>query len=210
MLGIENFPFFIVASLIFVLTPGIDTVFVLNKSISQGKRAGIYASIGINSGILFHTVFAALGLSMIVAKSAVAFSTIKYIGAAYLVYLGIKAIFSKESKLNFNHNAGQDISDWKNFKIGFITNVLNPKVALFFLSFFPQFISKEYIGTPLPFIILGITHAVFGLIWFLLLSYFSAMFSYKLKENPKFNYFLNKFSGIVYILLGVKVALTKK
>ncbi|HEY6900171.1 MAG TPA: LysE family translocator, partial [Puia sp.] len=126
---------------LFIMTPGIDTMFVLNKAIGQGRKAGIYSSLGINSGILVHTTFAALGLSLIVAKSAVAFSVVKYLGAGYLIYLGVSSLL-KGSGVRAVAGVSVGQSNWKNFYTGIVTNVLNPKVALFFLSFFPQFINR--------------------------------------------------------------------
>lgn len=210
MTGIENYTLYIITAIIFILTPGIDTIFILNKSLTKGKKAGIYSSIGVCSGILVHTLFAALGLSMIIAKSAVAFSIIKYLGAAYLVYLGTKALFSKKENLKFTEQQEENESIWTSFSSGVITNVLNPKVALFFISFFPQFINKENIDSVLPFFILGLTYSGLGIIWCFMLAYFSSMFSNKLKKSEKFNVLLNKFSSLIYILMGLKIALTKK
>src|ERR1700761_8701410 len=99
-MGVENFLTFIIAATIFAITPGLDIMFILNKSIGQGRKAGIYATLGINTGILVHTTFAALGLSLIIAKSVVAFTVLKYLGAAYLIYLGIAKILSKETIVN--------------------------------------------------------------------------------------------------------------
>ncbi|MDJ1493593.1 LysE family translocator [Cytophagaceae bacterium DM2B3-1] len=210
MIGIDNFLVFSITALIFIMTPGIDTIFILNKSISQGKRAGIFSTIGTNSGVLLHTLFAALGLSLIVAQSALAFSLVKYAGALYLLFLGISALRSRDKKMDFDKKAPVKESDWKNFRTGFMTNILNPKVALFFLSFFPQFIKKEYSESPVPFIILGCTCALLGMIWFLTLTFFSALFSQRLKNNPGFNQYLNKASGMVYVGMGIKVAITEK
>lgn len=210
MYGIENYWLFIVTAFIFIMTPGIDTVFVLNKSISQGRKAGTYATMGINSGILVHTLFAALGLSILVAQSALAFSIVKYLGALYLIYLGVKGLFSKQEKLIVEKSSTNQKFSGDNYRAGLITNVLNPKVALFFLSFFPQFIRREFMETPIPFIILGLTYAALGMIWFFGLSYFASIFSDRLKRSLKFNEYLNKFSSVVYILMGIKIALTKK
>lgn len=210
MTGIENYWLFMVTAFIFIMTPGIDTVFVLNKSITQGRKSGFYATMGLKSGVLVHTLFAALGLSIIVAQSALVFSIVKYMGALYLVYLGVKSLLSKQGKPNFAPMAASRSSNRENFKTGFVTNILNPKVALFFLSFFPQFIKREFLETPTPFVILGLTYAVLGVLWFLMISSFASIFSERLKRNPKFNDYLNKFSGIVFILMGIKVAFTKK
>ncbi|MEL1242425.1 LysE family translocator [Flavobacterium flavipallidum] len=210
MSGVENFSLYVISAIIFVLTPGIDTIFILNKSLTKGKKTGLYSSLGICSGILVHTTFAALGLSIILAKSAIAFSLIKYLGAAYLIYIGVKALLTKQDKFNFKEEQQENETFWTSYSSGVITNVLNPKVALFFLSFFPQFISKTNTDSALPFFILGLTYAGLGIIWCFILAYFSSLFSNKLKENEKFNFWLNKTSSLIFILMGLKIALDKK
>ena len=210
MSGVENFSLYLISAILFVLTPGIDTIFILNKSLTKGKKSGFYSSLGICSGILVHTTFAALGLSIILAQSAIAFSLIKYLGAAYLIYIGLKALFSKKETLNFKEQSLETESVWASFRSGVITNVFNPKVALFFLSFFPQFISKTNTDSALPFFILGFTYAGLGIIWCFILAYFSSLFSSKLKTNEKFNFWLNKTSSAIYILMGLKIAMAKK
>ncbi len=209
MFGILNFELFLLATLVFIITPGMDTIFVLNKSISQGRFAGIYSAIGVNAGILVHTMFAALGLSVLIAQSALAFSIIKYLGAAYLIYLGIKSILSKEKGFNLEEITTAPESVWKNFKSGLITNVLNPKVALFFLSFFPQFVQKDAVGSSIPFIVLGFTYAALGLLYYCILALSMNLFSNKIKGNNKIKGFMDKFSGMVFILMGIKVAFSK-
>lgn len=208
-MGIENFWTFLVTAFIFIMTPGIDTVFILNTALSQGKKAGIYASLGINAGILVHTLFAALGLSMLIAKSVTAFLIIKYMGAFYLIYLGISKIKEKDSSLNFEAIL-EAKSAQKNFTSGIITNVLNPKVALFFISFFPQFIRLDALNNPLPFLILGLMYAAMGILWFCFLSIFASIISVKLKNSKHTGFWLNKLSGLVFILMGLKMALTKR
>ena len=208
--GVENLLTFIITASIFVITPGLDTIFILNKSISQGKKAGIYATLGINTGVLVHTVFAALGLSLIVAKSLLAFVVLKYAGAAYLVYLGIAKLISNETLLPADHRGQKGKSSQHNYISGVINNVLNPKVALFVLAFFPQFIKREYLSRPVPFIILGITYAMLGLTWLMLLALFASTFSKKLADHPKAGKWINRLSGATFILMGLKVALTKR
>ena len=131
MFGINNFATFFITALFFVMTPGIDTVFVLNKSISHGRKSGIYASLGINAGLLVHTLFAAMGLSIVIAQSAYAFSIIKYAGAAYLIFLGINNIIRKKHE-TMKVSASYETAEppLKCFTSGVFTNVLNPKVAL--------------------------------------------------------------------------------
>lgn len=209
-IGIENFLTFVIAATIFVLTPGLDTIFILNKSIAQGKRAGIYATMGINTGVLVHTVFAALGLSLIVARSVLAFAVLKYFGAAYLFYLGVSKLISKESIFDVQALKKDNKTGKQNFISGVINNVLNPKVALFVLAFFPQFIKREYISSPAPFIFLGTTYAILGLTWLLILTLFASAFSKKLSNNKRANTWINRLSGITFILMGVKVALSRR
>ncbi|NIK92855.1 LysE family translocator [Mangrovimonas sp. CR14] len=207
-MGIENLIPFMITALFFIMTPGIDTFFVLNKSIGQGQKSGFYATLGINTGVLAHTFFAALGLSVLVAKSTLAFTFIKFIGAGYLIYIGFlklnnkEGFFTTENK-KLNENSKND------FWAGFLTNTLNPKVALFFLAFFPQFIDVNQMNNPIPFLFLGIIYALIGIVWFLILTLFASVFSQKLKSNPKSGRWLNKFSGLVFIVMGIKIAFAK-
>lgn len=209
-MGIENFAAFMLTALLFVITPGIDTIFVLNKSIDQGKTSGVHAALGVNTGVLAHTLFAALGLSFIVAKSALAFTVLKYVGAIYLIYLGILKLKSGNKLASIKGGNKSNTIGKNNFVSGFVTNILNPKVALFFLAFFPQFIHSDQVDNPVPFILLGLTYAGIGTVWFLILSFFSGLFSKKFEDHPKAGLWINKFSGLVFILLGVKIALTKQ
>lgn len=152
MTGIINFETFLLTGILLNLTPGNDTIFILTKSIGQGKKAGIVSALGIGTGSLIHTTLAAFGLSIIIAKSLLLFNIIKYAGAVYLLYLGYKMLTDK-SQLNTNLSATNERTDYLNiYKAGIITNVLNPKVALFFIAFLPQFISTSSANTVIPFI----------------------------------------------------------
>lgn len=208
-MGIENFLAFLLTALFFVMTPGLDTVFILNKSITQGRKAGFYASLGINSGVLVHTVFAALGLSILIAQSAMAFSLIKYLGAAYLIYLGISNFISKKEKSMGKPSVVGKPSKKQSFIAGLVTNTFNPKVALFFLAFFPQFINPNELNNPIPFVFLGVSYAIIGIVWCLTLTYFSGTFSKKLMANPKANGWIDIIAGVVFIAMGLTVALDK-
>ncbi|MDX1365047.1 LysE family translocator [Arenibacter latericius] len=208
-MGIENFITFIITALLFIMTPGIDTMFVLNKSIGQGRKSGVYATLGINAGVLSHSFFGALGLSILIAKSALAFTLIKYVGAVYLIYLGVVKLKTKNGLLP---NVAIDTNEKKaksDFWTGFITNTLNPKVALFFLAFFPQFINPTQIHNPVPFVLLGVTYAIIGIAWYMSLTLLASIFFDKIKNNSKLGSRLNKFSGLAFILMGLKIALTK-
>ncbi|MDN6279785.1 MAG: LysE family translocator [Psychroflexus sp.] len=208
-MGIENFIAFVLAALLFIMTPGIDTVFVLNRSIDQGRKSGAYAVLGVNTGVMVHTLFAALGLSIIIAQSAIAFTIIKYLGAIYLIYLGVMKLLSQKQTVTTKKESRGQMSGKKNFFSGLLTNTLNPKVALFFLAFFPQFISPQHIEDPTPFILLGLTYAGIGMVWFLILTMFAGGLSQKMKNNPKASLWFDKFSGLAFILMGIKIAFAK-
>ncbi|MEW7290809.1 LysE family translocator [Aquimarina sp. 2304DJ70-9] len=211
MFGILNFGTFILAGIILNLTPGADTMYILGRSISQGKKSGIVSALGISSGAFLHCIFAALGLSILLAKSAVAFSIVKYIGAGYLIYLGIKSLVSKSTnnKEPFLENARtQNYS--KVYLSGILTNLFNPKVALFFLAFLPQFIDSNYATSALPFLILGLTFVATGTTWCLILAFFSARLAGKIRKNKKIKLWLDKTTGVLFIFLGIQLALSKK
>ncbi|GGG97647.1 lysine transporter LysE [Polaribacter pacificus] len=210
MFGIINFETFLIAGLILNLTPGADTMYILGRSIAQGKKAGILSALGISTGAVFHIIFATLGLSIVLAKSAIAFEIVKYLGAAYLVFLGLKAIFNKEAD-KFELNTANDTTNYKKIYFsGILTNILNPKVALFFLAFLPQFIDPNYTQSSISFLILGITFLLTGTIWCLILAVFASKLSNRIRKNYKIKLWLNKITGGVFIALGIKLALIKK
>ena len=206
-MGIEHFITFALTALFFIMTPGMDTLFILNKSIGKGKKSGIHATLGVNSGVLVHTALGALGLSLIIAQSTSAFTIIKFAGAAYIIYMGIIQL---KSKANFipTYQPNQKQSSVKSdFWSGFFTNTLNPKVALFFLAFFPQFIDPIQIKNPVPFILLGLTYAAIGIVWYLTLALFAGSFSQKIIAKPKVGMWIGKLSGVIFLLMGVTIAL---
>lgn len=207
---IINFYTFLVSSIIFILTPGLDTVFVMNKALTETKMSGLVSAIGIATGVLVHTLFAALGLSIILSQSATAFSVVKYAGALYLFYLGIKAIREKSNIANAiddKSHASSKLS--KVFVMATLTNTLNPKVALFFLAFFPQFVKLDSPNSSQGFITLGVLYAVMSLIWLALLSLFVSHFAARIKSNVKALDMIQKVSGLAFILLGIQIALSR-
>ncbi len=204
MTGIENFWGFVIAGLILNITPGSDTMYILTRSISQGKKAGIASVLGISTGSLVHTLFATIGLSAILATSAIAFNIVKYLGVVYLIYLGIKALIDK-TKMDDSISSIKNDATLKIYREGIFTNILNPKVALFFMSFLPQFINPES-ATSSTFLILSITFITTGTLWCLFLAYSASFFSRKIRENPKIEMILKKVSGLIFISLGAKLA----
>ncbi len=172
--------------------------------------AGIISALGIGTGSIFHTLLAAFGLSIIVAKSILLFNLIKFAGAAYLLYIGYKMLTEKTQPVTDTFILQEAVNYWKLYREGIFTNVLNPKVALFFIAFLPQFIDSTVKNTVFPFLILGATFITTGTIWGLLLANFSSTIFNKLKANNKSTSYLNRFCGLLIIGLGVRVAFSGK
>lgn len=210
MFGIVNFEAFLIAGLILNLTPGADTMYILGRSIAQGKNAGILSALGISTGAIFHVIFATLGLSIILSKSATAFEIVKYLGAGYLMFLGLKSIF-KKSGGKFEFRNENEVLNYRNIYFsGVLTNILNPKVAFFFLAFLPQFIDQNYVQSSIPFFILGATFLLTGTIWCLILALLASKLSERIRKNYKIKIFLDKIAGGIFVALGIKLALMKK
>ena len=152
MLGIHHYWLFIATAVVLVLTPGQDTFFILGRSLTGGRSAGIAAALGITAGSIGHTLLAALGLSALLATSPYAFMAVKFAGAAYLIYIGVRALLSRAAGLP-GERARDGADGWgPAFRQGVITNLLNPKVALFFLALMPQFINsgEQHQGGRVP------------------------------------------------------------
>jgi RhtB (resistance to homoserine/threonine) family protein len=210
MFGIENYLVFIVSGIILNITPGNDTIYILSRSIAQGRKAGVVSALGIGTGALTHTIMASLGLSVILSKSILLFDIIKYAGVLYLVFIGIATIISKNNPFNSQADIERSIDYKQIYKQGFLTNLFNPKVALFFLSFLPQFINPSINNTPIPFLILGLTFLTTGTIWCLFLAYASSFLSTMLRENERISIIMHKMCGMIFIGLGLKLALEKR
>lgn len=207
MFDIVSFQLFLITVLIICITPGIDMMFILNRSISQSRDAGIYSALGVSVGAVVHTVLSGLGLSVILQTSVVLFTIIKIVGAVYLIYLGIQMFISKQSSISIKKTVYQ--SRRKLFVQGVITNVTNPKVALFFISFIPQFISVDNQYGPIPFLILGSIFAVMGAITSFIIAIFSSSLTTKLRDNIVAEKIINKISGAVFVILGISLFGTK-
>lgn len=197
------------ASVLLILMPGPDNIFVLTESLTRGSKTGISISVGLASGILIHTVAAATGLSIIIQKSAVAFSVIKYLGAGYLLFLAYKAAQEKRPALDLKRNK---IKTEKSFfhliRIGFLMNILNPKVALFFIAFFPQFVSKDGYGIIIQMILLGGIFMVLTLLIFCSIAWLSGRLSGYLNSSRFWK--ITKWSKVgVLSMLGLILILAK-
>jgi RhtB (resistance to homoserine/threonine) family protein len=189
-----------------VVSPGPDFVMITRNSLVYSRRTGIYSAIGLGFGILLHVAYSLVGIGLIIAKSVVLFNIIKFIGAAYLIYIGYKSLTSKSSNISIQDEIHKtDISKWKAIKIGFLTNALNPKATLFFLSLFTLVISPS---TPLGVkLFMAGEMAVATSLWFAFVAYLVSHHFVKSRFH-KFQHFAEKFIGVVLIALGIKVALS--
>jgi threonine/homoserine/homoserine lactone efflux protein len=188
------------------LAPGVDFLYVLTRSLSRGFGAGVWAALGIAAGCFVHIGAAALGLSAILASSAMAFSIVKWIGAGYLIYLGVTMLMSRGSlRLDATPAVNAD-SYSRVFWQGFLTNVLNPKIALFFLAFVPQFIEPASPTKVEAFLLLGAIFNTTGTIWNIMVARGAAFLAKRLRQASKLGVWLNRGLGGLFVVLGVRLA----
>jgi len=207
MLGIHDYWLFVLTGVLLNLTPGQDTMFILGRSLTGGFRAGVASALGIGVGSLFHTLAAAAGLSAILAASPAAFFMVRIAGALYLVYLGARLLLTKarqDSDLQVTLVKEGDAAS--SFRQGIVTNVLNPKVALFFLALLPQFIEPDSAAKTLAFLTLGLTFVMTGTIWCLVLALGAARLRQLLRGSPHLRTTIDRVTGVLFIALGIRLA----
>jgi RhtB (resistance to homoserine/threonine) family protein len=205
----NDFFTFLVLSLFVVMSPGIDTALITKRTISDGRKDGYKMALGITTGSLIHTFAAAFGLSAILMQSAVVFEIIKYAGAIYLIYLGLSSFISRKKK-KITSVENQTYSEMKKsaFKQGLFSNVLNPKVAMFFLTFLPQFMKTGATATG-QLIIMGVIYTVLSITWFFVYVFFINYLRAWLM-SPKVQRIMDKTTGLILIGFGLKLALDKQ
>lgn len=197
---------FFVAALVLLVTPGPAVLYIVARSIDQGRMAGIASTLGVGVGTLFHVAAAALGLSALLLSSALAFNIVKYLGAAYLIYLGIQKLLVREEVqpvqvLAHKHTA-------QIFYQGIVVNLLNPKTALFFFAFLPQFVDASQGPVALQVLILGLIFVVMGICSDGLYALTAGTLGHWLRGNLGFLRGQRYFAGIAYIFLGITTALS--
>ncbi len=198
---------FLSAAIAINITPGPDMVYILSRTITQGRKIGIASSLGVCSGSFVHIIAAAFGLSAILATSAMAFSIVKYAGAAYLIYLGIKALRSKRITFDIPVKLQKDSSFWKAFRQGALIDILNPKVAIFFMAFLPQFVRPELGQAPAQILILGLLVNLIGMVIEAVLVLTAARTTIFFRNNSQFSTLLDRILGSMLICLGIRLAL---
>lgn len=207
-LGVHDFWIFVVTGILLNLTPGPDTFYLLGRTLAQRRNAGIASVLGISAGSAVHTLAAAAGLSALLTASATAFMVVKWAGAAYLIYLGLRMLACR-SKTGGISLTFEEVNPAAIFRQGLLTNLLNPKVAVFFLAFVAQFIVPESPAKFQAFLILGFSFITTGTLWCLCLVAFASLLGRKLRRNTRLADWLNRGVGALFVFLGIRLAATR-
>ncbi|SAK41133.1 LysE type translocator protein [Caballeronia fortuita] len=214
MLGITGFTFFLIAVFLLNVTPGPDTAYLVGRSVAQGRGAGIVSALGISAGCIVHTLACAFGLTAILAASTTAFTVIKIAGAIYLIYLGVRLIFAKHDEAESARVEPNDKSTPKSlgqlFAQGFVTNVLNPKVVLFFVSFFPQFVAADSPHKTLAFLTLGVVFIAMSTVWNSFVAWIAGSVTARFAGKSGVKKWLDRGVGGAFVGLGIKLATTHR
>ncbi|WP_346296503.1 LysE family translocator [Rhodopseudomonas sp. P1] len=209
MLGIHDFWLFVASGLLLNVTPGPDTAYIVGRGLQFGWRGGAAAALGVGTGCLVHVAAAAAGLSALLMASTLAFSVLKWVGAAYLIWLGLRMLLSTPSDFTATAGAAPALSLGSVFRQGMLTNVLNPKVALFFLAFLPQFVAADAPNKALAFLVLGLIFVVNGTLYCLALAAFAARAADRLRRSGSVLQWINRGLGALFVALGIRVALAR-
>ncbi|MDR2106147.1 MAG: LysE family translocator [Coriobacteriales bacterium] len=241
MLGIINYGAFVAAALILNLTPGVDTLYILGKSVTGGPRVGIASALGISGGLVVHTLLLAFGLTLILVGVPPLFWALKILGACYLAIMGVRTLLSRqplelpsdtqptgEARKDIRRacgaqetqgdkgdgsvgrlGGGRDASGaGRAFVQGAVTNITNPKIALFFLAFLPQFVDPLAATGPLPFVLLGLTFICTSTVWCVLLALAAGQFKRLLERHLRLPLVTSRIVGLLYLALGISILAT--
>jgi threonine/homoserine/homoserine lactone efflux protein len=202
MFPIDILAAYLAAVLLVVVSPGPDNILAIGRGLSQGRLAAVLSSIGAGLGIMLHTVAAALGLTLVIQASPVAFLAVKLVGAAYLLWLGFRALASR-NLISFTPAAQQSLP-WV-FATGLLSNVLNPKPGLFVLAFIPQFVSAARGPVHVQMLVYGAIFALLTAVIFSVLGCYAARLSSWLERRPRATKWLNFGAGATFIASGVSI-----
>jgi threonine/homoserine/homoserine lactone efflux protein len=210
MLGIHGFWLFVTSGLLLNIMPGPDTAYIVGRSVQTGWRGGVAAALGIGTGCLAHVVAAAIGLSALLVASATAFTAVKWLGAGYLCYIGLTILFSRTQKSDEPAREGTGpVSLSRVFWQGALTNVLNPKVAMFFLAFLPQFVDTDAPHKPLAFLALGLIFIFNGTLWCLAVAVAAARAAGRVQRSGAIMAWINRGLGALFVYLGARIAFSQ-
>ncbi|MBY8609700.1 MAG: LysE family translocator [Burkholderia sp.] len=213
MFGITHFGFFVFAVFLLNITPGPDTAYIVGRSVAQGRGAGLMSAFGISAGCCVHALACAFGLTALLAASATAFTVIKLVGAAYLIYLGVRMIIAKQAAEPSGAEAAQAAAAKplrQLFMQGFWTNVLNPKVVLFFVSFFPQFVSADSPHKAWAFLTLGAVFVAMSTVWTSLVAWVAGSVTERFSGKPGVKKWLDRTVGSAFVGLGLRLATSQR
>ena len=194
---------FLIAAFALNLAPGPDMLYVIGRSVGQGRKAGIVSSLGVFVGCWVHILAAAFGIAALLRSSPIAFNVVRYAGAAYLIYLGIKMLAQK-TDLASQHLKAERLGTI--FRQGAITNMLNPKVAIFFLAFLPQFVDARRGSVVLQILLLGLIFNVGGTLVNLAVAYAGGTLGELLRRNQSIARLQRRFTGLIFVGLGLRLA----
>lgn len=203
MIPADSLITFIIASLVLINSPGPDLVFVLTQSALHGAKTGILVTLGLVSGLIFHTLLVAFGVAAIILASETAFTLLKLLGASYLLYLAWQAFRAHSEKFKAENNLPK--TPFQLYRRGIIMNVTNPKVTVFFLAFLPQFVSADNGSVVTQVFMLGALFMILGLSSFVAIAILSGKFGNWLNQSPKMQLYLNRIAGLVFIGLAVNL-----
>ncbi|MEN3351718.1 MAG: hypothetical protein V7632_5353 [Bradyrhizobium sp.] len=207
MLGIHELWLFVLSGLLLNITPGPDTAYIIGRTIQLGWRGGAAAALGISCGCLVHVLGAAIGLSALLMASSTAFLAVKLVGAAYLVLTGLQMLLSRAKPVAAITEAGGETLISRVFWQGALTNILNPKVALFFLAFLPQFVAADSPHKALAFLTLGLIFITTGTLWCFGIAAFAARAAGRIRQSTSVITWINRSLGGLFVYLGVRVAM---
>ncbi|WP_036479732.1 LysE family translocator [Myxosarcina sp. GI1] len=206
MFGTQDLSVFLLAAISLSLLPGSDTIYIITRSIGQGRKAGVASVLGISTGLLLHTSAATFGLSAILATSVIAFNIVKLIGATYLVYLGIQMFFNNSSQETTDITKTKEANLSTIYRQGILTNVFNPKVALFFLALLPQFVDPANSHKAFSFFFLGCMFITTSTTWSMFVALLAAKASSIVRSKTRFMDFAKRVTGVIFIGMGIKLA----
>jgi threonine/homoserine/homoserine lactone efflux protein len=208
MIPLSTLPIFAAAAIALIVAPGPDTLYIIARSVGQGRLAGIVSALGMFCGLMVHLTAATLGLSALIASSVFLFGLVKWAGALYLVYLGVRILVSRQQSGQSSDMPRADLRFV--FRQAMLTNILNPKVGLFFIAFLPQFVSTKLGHVPLQIATLGLIFAVSGTLWNINTALMAGAVGGYLRKKPALAALQQRITGVVFVGLGVRMALMSK
>ncbi|MCG8526983.1 MAG: LysE family translocator [Opitutales bacterium] len=202
MMDLSTWTWFLSASVILTLAPGPDNCFVLAQGISNGKRPALFSGWGMASGVVVHTTLAAFGISAVMLASPLLFQTVRWLGAGYLIWLSVQA-FRGRNHVSEKVCQGGSFSDFRMYRRGFLMNVLNPKVSLFFIAFLPQFVVEGEVDVAIQMLLFGLVFMMQAGLLFSILALVSGSVGEKLRKFPKLEYYLSLIAALTFLLIAL-------